>query len=114
MRVAEEREDKFEVDADWVMPQVTRLAPKGGRIDEEVRRLQSIYFDTPGEGLRLFGVTLRRCIGGSGMGWQLKVPSDNAPIELQSGTPTTKVRLRWHEAWRVCSPARASTRLRAS
>jgi CHAD domain-containing protein len=91
VRVAKEREDKFEVDADWVMPQVMRLAPNGGRIDKEVRRLESIYFDTPGEGLRLFGVTLRRCIGGSGMGWQLKVPSDNAPIELQSGSRTTKV-----------------------
>jgi CHAD domain-containing protein len=91
MRVAEEREDKFEVDGDWVMPQVVRLAPDGGRIDEEVRRLDSTYFDTPGAGLRLFGVTLRRRIGGAETGWQLKVPSGNARTELQSGSRTTKL-----------------------
>jgi CHAD domain-containing protein len=91
VRVVEEREDKFEVDADWVMPKVARLAPDGGRIDEEVRRLESTYFDTPEAGLRLFGVTLRRRIGGSETGWQLKVPSGTARTELQSGSRTTNL-----------------------
>jgi inorganic triphosphatase YgiF len=60
VRVVEEREDKFEVDPDWVMPHLKSLVPDGGRLDQEVRTLDNTYFDTPGAGLRLFGVTLRR------------------------------------------------------
>ena len=86
MQVVEEREDKFEVDPDWVMPQLKRLVPDGGRLDQEVRTLDNTYFDTPGAGLRLFGVTLRRRVGGSETGWQLKVPSGTARTELQTGS----------------------------
>jgi inorganic triphosphatase YgiF len=84
VRVMEEREDKFEVDPDWVMPQLMGLVPDGGQLDQEVRRLDNTYFDTPGAGLRLFGVTLRRRVGGSETGWQLKVPNGTARTELQS------------------------------
>jgi CHAD domain-containing protein len=84
--VVEEREDKFEVDPDWVMPLVIGLVPDGGRLDHEVRTLDNSYFDTPGAGLRLFGVTLRRRVGGSETGWQLKVPTETARTELQSGS----------------------------
>ena len=45
MRVVEEREDKFEVDPDWVMPQLMGLVPDGGRLDQEVLRLDNTYFD---------------------------------------------------------------------
>ena len=75
MQVVEEQEDKFEVDADWVLPPIADLVPDGGRLDQDVRRLENTYFDTPGAGLRLFGVTLRRRVGGSETGWQLKVPN---------------------------------------
>jgi inorganic triphosphatase YgiF len=88
VQVVEEREDKFEVDPDWVMPQLMGLVPDGGRLDQEVRRLDNTYFDTPGAGLRLFGVTLRRRVGGSETGWQLKVANGTARTELQSGSPT--------------------------
>ena len=84
VRVVKEREDKFEVGPDWVLPNITDLVPDGGRLDQEVRRLENTYFDTPGAGLRLFGVTLRRRIGGSETGWQLKVPHGTARMELQS------------------------------
>jgi inorganic triphosphatase YgiF len=84
VRVGKEREDKFEVGPDWVLPKVADLVPDGGRLDQEVRRLENTYFDTRGAGLRLFGVTLRRRIGGSETGWQLKVPHGTARIELQS------------------------------
>ena len=70
MRVVQERGDKFEVDPDWVLPQVMGLMPDGGRVDQEVRRLENTYFDTPGAGLRVFGVTLRRRVGGLDTGWQ--------------------------------------------
>jgi CHAD domain-containing protein len=86
VRVAQEREDKFEVDPDWVLPQVRDLLPNGGRVDQEVRRLENTYFDTSSAGLRLFGVTLRRRVGGSETGWQLKVPNGTVRTELQSGS----------------------------
>ncbi len=60
---------------DWTLSEVTQLVPNGGRLDEELRRLEETYFDTSGARLRLFGVTLRRQVGGSETGWQLKVLS---------------------------------------
>jgi CHAD domain-containing protein len=89
--VAQEREDKFEVDPDWVLPPLMGLVPEGGRLDQEVRRLENTYFDTPGAGLRVFGVTLRRRVGGSETGWQLKVPNGTARTELQSGSRTKRL-----------------------
>jgi CHAD domain-containing protein len=86
VRMIKEQEDKFEVDSDWVMPQITDLVPDGGRLDQQVRELDSTYFDTPGAALRVFGITLRRRVGGSETGWQLKVPSGTARTELQSGS----------------------------
>ena len=59
MRMMKEQEDKFDVDPDWVMPQVTDLVPEGGSLDQQVRKLNNTYFDTSGSGLRLFGITLR-------------------------------------------------------
>ena len=91
MQVVEEQEDKFEVDADWVLPPIADLVPDGGRLDQDVRRLENTYFDTPGAGLRLFGVTLRRRVGGSETGWQLKVPNGTARTELQSGSRAKKL-----------------------
>ena len=86
MQVVEEQEDKYEVDADWVLPPIADLVPDGGRLDQGVRRLENTYFDTAGAGLRLFGVTLRRRVGGSETGCQLKVPHGTARTELQSGS----------------------------
>src|SRR6186997_2027317 len=83
-----EQEDKFDVDLDWVMPPLAELVPDGGRLEQEVRKLDNTYFDTPGAGLRVFGITLRRRIGGSETGWQLKVPSGTARTELKSGART--------------------------
>ena len=36
-----EQEDKFEVDSDWVMPQLAELLPDGGRLDQEVRTIDN-------------------------------------------------------------------------
>ena len=91
MQVLEELEDKFEVDADWLLPPIADLVPDGGRLDQDVRRLENTYFDTPSAGLRLFGVTLRRRVGGSETGWQLKVPNGTARTELQSGSRAKKL-----------------------
>jgi CHAD domain-containing protein len=86
VQMIKEQENKFEVAQDWVMPPVADLVPDGGRLDQEVRKLHNTYFDTSGAGLRLFGITLRRRIGGSETGWQLKVPSGTARTEIQSGS----------------------------
>jgi CHAD domain-containing protein len=84
VRVVKEQEDKFEVHADWALPRVRKLVPEGGRLDQQVRKLDNTYFDTPETGLRLFGITLRRRVGGSETGWQLKIPNRTARTELQS------------------------------
>ena len=109
MQVVEEQEDKFEVDADWVLPPIADLVPDGGRLDQDVRRLENTYFDTPGAGLRLFGVTLRRRVGGSETGWQLKVPNGTARTELQSGSRAKKLPAGAGGQRDVaCEPAKAS------
>ena len=89
MRTMTEQEDKFDVDLDWVMPPLAELVPDGGRLDQEVRKLDNTYFDTPGAGLRLFGITLRRRVGGSETGWQLKIRSCKAVHERK------RCRRRW-------------------
>jgi hypothetical protein len=43
VQVVMEGEDKFEVDPDWLMPEVTRLVPHGGRLDRAVRKLDNTY-----------------------------------------------------------------------
>jgi CHAD domain-containing protein len=83
-----EQEDKFEVDLDWAMPQLKRLLPDGGRLDQSVRHLEDTYFDTAGAGLRLFDIRLRRRVEGSDTGWRLNVPNGTAREELQSGART--------------------------
>ena len=84
MRTYVETEDKFDVDEDWELPEVAVLVPEGGRLVQDVRTLDSTYFDTPAAGLRLFGVTMRRRVGGSDTGWQMKVPNGTSRTELQS------------------------------
>ena len=79
-----EREEKFEVDPGWELPDVGELVPEGGTVTEDVRRLKSTYFDTPERRLLEFGVTLRRRVGGGETGWQLKVPAGSARTELHS------------------------------
>ena len=86
VRGVEARNDKFQVDQDWVLPEVMRLVPDGGRLDHQVRMLDYTYFDTRGAGLRLFGITLRRRVGGLETGWRLKAPNGTAHMELQSGS----------------------------
>ena len=88
MRAMEEQAEKFEVDPDWVMPQLERLVPDGGRLDQRVRHLENTSFDTAGAGLRLFGVTLQRRVGGSETGWQLTIPNGTVRTEMQSGART--------------------------
>jgi CHAD domain-containing protein len=82
-----EREDKFVVPSEWAMPTLDALVPEGGKLDVEVRRLESTYHDTDDSDLRRFGVTLRQRSGDEGLGWQLKVPEGTSRLELSRPSP---------------------------
>ena len=71
-----ERELKFDVDTDFVVPDVGTLVPAGGRVETAIRQLRSDYFDTDGFALLRASMTLRRRTGDADTGWQLKVPAD--------------------------------------
>jgi len=40
----EEREEKFDVERDWVMPDLRGLVPDGGTVSETLRKLENTYF----------------------------------------------------------------------
>ena len=78
-----EREDKFEVDAAWELPDLTEVIPAGARIELGTVSLSSKYFDTADHALLARGVTLRLRTGDADTGWQLKVPAGAARTELR-------------------------------
>ena len=79
-----EREDKYAVADDFVLPDLTDLAGDDGRLETAQQRLTSQYHDTAGGDLWTAGVTLRRRTGGSDDGWQLKLPAGAARTEVRS------------------------------
>jgi CHAD domain-containing protein len=78
-----EREDKYNVDDDFVMPDFTDLAPAGGRLEQHVWQLESLYFDTDRHDLLCSGLTLRRRTGDTDAGWHLKLPAGAARTEMR-------------------------------
>jgi CHAD domain-containing protein len=79
-----EREVTFDVDDDWVVPDLSAVAPQGGRVETVRHELAATYFDTDRSTLRLLGMTLRHREGGSDAGWHLKIPAGDARTEVQS------------------------------
>ncbi len=80
MRETLERELKLEADDDFVLPPLagTPLEP---------RVFTSTYHDTPPRSLARAGITLRRRLeNGIGL-WQLKLPLDDARVELEEPGP---------------------------
>ncbi|MFD9668419.1 CYTH and CHAD domain-containing protein [Rhodococcus sp. NPDC059968] len=77
-----EREDKYDVDPDFTLPDLARLVPAGGRLDTGSANLTSVYFDTADRDLLRQHLTLRRRTGDTDTGWQLKVPADKARTEM--------------------------------
>jgi inorganic triphosphatase YgiF len=71
-----ETEQKYDADADFVLPRLDGLPELGGRRAADPRRvyLSATYFDT--DDLRLIQrkITLRRRVGGDDEGWHLKLP----------------------------------------
>ncbi|GII88766.1 CHAD domain-containing protein [Sphaerisporangium siamense] len=72
--MAIEIEDKFDVPADFAVPDFGGLAESGEAVDLVSHRLVALYFDTPDLRLAARGITLRRRRGGDDAGWTLKLP----------------------------------------
>jgi len=72
-----ETEQKYDADADFVLPELGRLPELGGRRATDPRRiyLSATYFDTEDQRLIRHKVTLRRRVGGDDEGWHLKLPA---------------------------------------
>jgi len=72
-----ETEQKYDADADFVLPELGSLPELGGRRATEPRRiyLSATYFDTEDQRLIRHKVTLRRRVGGDDEGWHLKLPA---------------------------------------
>jgi inorganic triphosphatase YgiF len=71
-----ETEQKYDADADFVLPKLGALPELAGRRPAAPRRifLSATYYDTEDLDLLKHKVTLRRRIGGDDEGWHLKLP----------------------------------------
>jgi len=71
-----ETEQKYDADADFVLPKLGSLPDLGGRRAADPKRiyLSATYFDTEDFDLIQHKVTLRRRVGGDDEGWHLKLP----------------------------------------
>src|SRR5215467_7953567 len=69
-----ETELKFEVNGDFVLPDLSSPADSVAVTEPEVFLLVATYFDTTDLRLAKHGITLRRRTGGSDAGWHLKLP----------------------------------------
>ena len=78
-----EHEIKFEVEADFTVPELTQFVPQGGRTDTTTANLVSVYYDTTDHDLLAHRITLRRRSGDADTGWHLKVPVDKARTEIR-------------------------------
>ena len=78
-----EREDKWDVSDDFVLPRLHDLI-ENGEIDRTTVHLESAYYDTADHDLQSHGVVLRRRDGDDDTGWQLKVPDSEGRIEIRT------------------------------
>jgi inorganic triphosphatase YgiF len=70
-----ETEQKYDVEAGFVLPGFGGLTGSGGRRAEPRRfYLSATYYDTENLDLHRHRITLRRRVGGSDEGWHLKLP----------------------------------------
>ena len=78
-----EREDKWDVSEDFVLPRLHDLIDNG-EIDRTTVHLESAYYDTVDHDLQSHGVVLRRRDGDDDTGWQLKVPDSDGRLEIRT------------------------------
>jgi inorganic triphosphatase YgiF len=70
-----ETEQKYEADADFVLPALDALPGVTQVSGPELRHLDATYFDTADLALIRNKITLRRRTGGPDEGWHLKLPA---------------------------------------
>lgn len=81
-----EREDKYDVPDDFVLPDLAGVVP-GGTVEPHTYALRATYFDTPEDDLRRNRITLRRRTGGHDAGWHLKLPGEGSRTEITVESP---------------------------
>jgi CHAD domain-containing protein len=86
-----EREDKYDVEPGWGLPDLADLLPRGGRYETAEFGLDNTYLDTPSGHLGKLGVTLRRREGGPDAGWHLKVPAGLARNEISDSSDSSSL-----------------------
>ncbi len=78
-----ERELKWEVDDDFVLPRFDDIV-KGADVEHSTVHLTGSFYDTADGDLRAHGVLLRRRDGDDGTGWQLKVPDVEGRVWIRT------------------------------
>lgn len=76
-----EREDKYDVPVDFVLPDLAKVLP-GGEVTARTFQLEATYYDTAEDHLRRQGITVRRRRGGHDAGWHAKLPAASARVEI--------------------------------
>jgi inorganic triphosphatase YgiF len=71
-----ETEQKYDADADFVLPKLGSLPELKGSRPVDLKRfyMSATYFDTENLDLNQHKITLRRRVGGDDEGWHLKLP----------------------------------------
>lgn len=69
-----ETEQKYEADADFALPDLSRLGGRAKSTGPRRYYLSATYFDTEELDLIRNRITLRRRVGGTDEGWHLKLP----------------------------------------
>ncbi|HVX43128.1 MAG TPA: CYTH and CHAD domain-containing protein [Mycobacteriales bacterium] len=72
-----EIEDKFDVDEDFVLPDLDSLDGVDSVADPVEQELNATYFDTAELRLSTAGMAVRRRTGGTDEGWHVKLPVDS-------------------------------------
>src|SRR5215831_12210869 len=70
-----EIEQKFDVDAGFILPGFTTVPGCESVSAPVTHHLSATYYDTPGTLLAASKITLRRRTGGTDEGWHLKLPA---------------------------------------
>ena len=82
MREILEREDKWAVGSDFVLPAIDDLA-RDAEVHTDTVELDSVYYDTRDYDLRAHGIVVRRRAGDDDTGWQVKLPTSDGRLELR-------------------------------
>ncbi|GAA1269870.1 CYTH and CHAD domain-containing protein [Sphaerisporangium rubeum] len=87
--MALEVEDKFDVPAGFLIPDMSGVPGCAVVAGPKTYRMVAVYFDTPDLRLASRGITLRRRRGGDDAGWHLKLPKAKGARE-EIGVPLTR------------------------